>query len=126
MPSLGVSGLDELRLTPGRSGLAKLLLLSPWGSARVLAGLLLAPPAGGDGGPGGGARCSGVTELPADSAGGAAATTMTAAAGGGRTFTTAAAGKNSGTARPTYKKEDIKTYEIPKNRITRIIITITN
>ena len=37
----------------------------------------------------------------------------TAAAGGGRTFTMTA-GKNIGTAKPTYKKEDIKTYEIPK------------
>ena len=52
---------------------------------------------------------------------------MTAAAGGGRTFTMAAAGKNTGTAKPTYKKKDIKkTYEIPKNMITRTIITITN
>ena len=37
-----------------------------------------------------------------------------------------AAGKNIGTAKPTYKKEDIKTYEIPKNMITRTIIAITN
>ena len=47
--------------------------------------------------------------LPAGTAGGTAATT-TAATGGGMLMATPA-GKNTGTARPTYNKEDIKTYE---------------
>ena len=50
-----------------------------------------------------------LNELPAETAGGET-TATTAATGGGRRLPIAA-GKNTGTTRPTYNKEDIKTYE---------------
>ena len=54
-----------------------------------------------------------MSEIPAETTGGVAAATTTAATGGGRTLAIAT-GKNTGTARPTYNKEDIKTYETPQ------------
>ena len=50
-----------------------------------------------------------LNELPAETVGGA--TTATTAATGGGMMLAIPAGKNTGTARPTYNKEDIKTYE---------------
>ena len=51
-----------------------------------------------------------LNELPAETVGGA--TTATTAATGGGMMLAIPAGKNTGNARPTYNKEDIKTYEI--------------